>query len=139
MTFINIANGNGNKSHGANGANGAHVSNGANGSNGSNGKASRPANWIAVDPTKFAFTPRKLRVVCIGAGISGLTLAHDIMHKKGAGYEEYIDLAIYDKNHEIGGTWIEHNYPGLRWYVGLFFVFDVLKLLQAAEICLLAD
>lgn len=115
MTIINKNNGNGHKSNGA------------------NGNGSLPANWIAVDPDKFAFTPRKLRVVCIGAGISGLTLAHDIKHKKGAGYSEYIDLTIYDKNHEVGGTWIEHNYPGLRWYV------DLLSTYWTAEICLLTE
>jgi cation diffusion facilitator CzcD-associated flavoprotein CzcO len=49
------------------------------------------------------FTRRKLRVVAIGAGFSNLTLAYKHNHK---GDNSYIDLQIYEKNPEIGGTWV---------------------------------
>ncbi|KUJ07909.1 FAD/NAD(P)-binding domain-containing protein [Mollisia scopiformis] len=55
-------------------------------------------------------TRRKLRLVCVGAGFSGLTLAHKIQHE--FKLEEEIDLTIYEKNPEIGGTWYENTYPG---------------------------
>ncbi|KAL4808131.1 hypothetical protein BDV18DRAFT_158247 [Aspergillus unguis] len=63
-----------------------------------------------IDPAVFAFTPRKLRVVCIGAGISGLTVAYKLKHERPL---EYVDLAIYEKNPEVGGTWFENVYPGV--------------------------
>ena len=45
---------------------------------------------------------RKLRMVCIGAGFAGIFLAH--AHKYG-GKASFVDLAIYEKNAGIGGTW----------------------------------
>lgn len=39
-------------------------------------------------------TKRKLRVVCAGAGVGGLTLAYIIQH---TGDYSYIDLSIYEK------------------------------------------
>ncbi|KAF4996087.1 hypothetical protein FDECE_12583 [Fusarium decemcellulare] len=58
-----------------------------------------------------AYTPtRKLRVVCIGAGFSGLLVAHKVQHE--FKLEDEVDLAIYDRNSDIGGTWFENTYPG---------------------------
>ena len=58
-----------------------------------------------------AFTPtRRMRVVCIGGGMSGLMVAWKIQH--GFELEDEIDLAIYERNPEIGGTWYENTYPG---------------------------
>ncbi|RSM17105.1 hypothetical protein CDV31_003998 [Fusarium ambrosium] len=52
--------------------------------------------------------PRRLRVICIGAGATGLNLAYMLpRHLKN------IDLLIYEKNEAIGGTWIENRYPGI--------------------------
>jgi cation diffusion facilitator CzcD-associated flavoprotein CzcO len=51
--------------------------------------------------------PRPIRVVAIGAGASGLNLAHQVnQHMKN------VDLTIYEKNDDIGGTWLENRYPG---------------------------
>jgi len=55
-------------------------------------------------------TRRKLRMVCIGAGYSGLTLAHKIQHEQKL--ESNIDFTIYEKNPDVGGTWYENKYPG---------------------------
>ena len=72
-------------------------------------------NWVPIDPTRFAFTPRRLRVVCIGAGFSGLTIAYKLKYEKE--FKNFVDLTIYDKNDGVGGTWRQHNYPGLFWFV----------------------
>lgn len=58
-------------------------------------------------------TRRKLRIVCVGAGFSGLTLSHKIQHEWKL--EDAIDLQIYEKNADVGGTWYENTYPGAAW------------------------
>jgi hypothetical protein len=40
-------------------------------------------------------TPRKIRVVCIGAGFAGLTLAYKISH--GLKLEDFINFRIYER------------------------------------------
>ncbi|CAG1978388.1 unnamed protein product [Fusarium graminearum] len=58
-----------------------------------------------------AFTrTRKMRVVCIGAGFGGLLVAHKVQHE--LKLEDEVDLTIYEKNADIGGTWYENTYPG---------------------------
>jgi len=78
----------------------------------SNGDRQRPANWVPLleDP---ALTRRKLKIVCVGAGFSGLTLSHKIQHEHKL--EDVVDLQIYDKNADVGGTWYENTYPGAAW------------------------
>ncbi|RAL04884.1 flavin-containing monooxygenase [Aspergillus ibericus CBS 121593] len=51
--------------------------------------------------------PRPLKVIYIGAGISGI-LAAIKFHQA----VPNLDLTIYEKNPELGGTWYENNYPG---------------------------
>ena len=50
---------------------------------------------------------RPLKVICIGAGISGILTAIKFPTKVNE-----LDLRIYDKNNEVGGTWFENRYPG---------------------------
>ncbi|RAL15191.1 flavin-containing monooxygenase [Aspergillus homomorphus CBS 101889] len=50
---------------------------------------------------------RQLRVICIGAGASGLYLAYRL--KKS--FTDFT-LQIYEKNADVGGTWFENRYPG---------------------------
>lgn len=69
-------------------------------------------DW-SIDPTQFAFTPRKLRVVSIGAGFSGLILAHKIKYEREF---DFVDLTIYEKNAAVAGAWLENVYPGVGWY-----------------------
>ncbi|KAF2801808.1 FAD/NAD(P)-binding domain-containing protein [Mytilinidion resinicola] len=52
---------------------------------------------------------RKLRIICVGAGISGVTTAIRFRQHLGAN----IDLQIYEKNADIGGVWLENRYPGV--------------------------
>lgn len=62
-----------------------------------------------------AFTPRKkLRVVTIGAGFSGLILAHKIQHEHVKEMSEIIDHVIYEAMDQIGGTWVANTYPGVQ-------------------------
>jgi len=59
-------------------------------------------NIVYDDPSS-----RKLKVLTIGAGLSGIQMAYQIQK-----YCKNVDLAIYEKNAEIGGTWLENRYPG---------------------------
>lgn len=68
-------------------------------------------NWVPILENPV-YAPRKLRLVCIGAGYAGLMLAY---HLREAKMEEFIDLRIYEKNHDVGGTWLENRYPGVAW------------------------
>lgn len=65
---------------------------------------------INIDPSRFAFKPRRLRIVCVGAGFSGLILAYKLKYEQPL---DFVDFTIYEKNSEIGGTWYENFYPGI--------------------------
>lgn len=67
-------------------------------------------NWVPILDQPFG-TPMKIRVVCIGSGYSGLTLAYKCKHEYCL--EDLIDLTIYEKNYDVGGTWLENKYPGV--------------------------
>ncbi|KAL4767501.1 hypothetical protein BDW60DRAFT_147723 [Aspergillus nidulans var. acristatus] len=67
-------------------------------------------NDFAIDESVFAFTPRRLRVVCVGAGFSGLIMAYKLKHERPL---SFVDFTIYEKNPEVGGTWYENVYPGV--------------------------
>lgn len=51
---------------------------------------------------------RHVRIICIGAGPSGLCLAYKLKRS----FQKF-SLTVYEKNAEIGGTWFENKYPGL--------------------------
>ncbi|KAI1761691.1 FAD/NAD(P)-binding domain-containing protein [Hypoxylon sp. FL1150] len=53
--------------------------------------------------------PRALRVAVVGAGMSG-TLAGILLPAK----VPNIQLTIFEKNADVGGTWFENRYPGVR-------------------------
>ncbi|KAK0123760.1 hypothetical protein ONS95_008766 [Cadophora gregata] len=53
--------------------------------------------------------PSKIRVAVIGAGLAGIT-AGILLPVKVPG----IELTIFDKNADVGGTWYENVYPGVR-------------------------
>lgn len=46
-------------------------------------------------------------VAVVGAGMSGLLAAHRLAQ---AG----VDVTVFDKNDDVGGTWLENTYPGCR-------------------------
>ena len=49
---------------------------------------------------------RKVKVLGIGAGISGIMMAYKIQK-----FCQNVDLKIIEKNKDIGGTWFENRYP----------------------------
>ncbi len=55
------------------------------------------------------FSPKKLRVVCIGAGFSGIYMA---MRLGAQACLENVDFQCYEKNENVGGAWFENRYPG---------------------------
>ena len=50
---------------------------------------------------------RPLRVICVGAGISGIITAIRFPQRI-----PNLELQIYEKNPDITGTWFENRYPG---------------------------
>lgn len=50
---------------------------------------------------------RRLRVVIIGAGVSGIISCVRFLQRI-----PNVDLCIYEKNEDVGGTWFENRYPG---------------------------
>ncbi|KAF2676349.1 monooxygenase [Lentithecium fluviatile CBS 122367] len=64
---------------------------------------------MAVNPkeSEAIFAERFVKIICIGAGASGLLLAY----KLSTHFDNY-SLTIYEKNEEISGTWHENRYPG---------------------------
>ncbi|KAL6876626.1 FAD/NAD(P)-binding domain-containing protein [Trichoderma novae-zelandiae] len=58
---------------------------------------------------RFIDQPRELNVAVIGAGLAGV-LSGILLSAKVPG----IKLTIYEKNADVGGTWFENVYPGVR-------------------------
>ena len=52
-------------------------------------------------------TKRPIRVIFMGMGASGINFAAQVQKRA-----ENIDLVVYEKNHDLGGTWLENRYPG---------------------------
>jgi hypothetical protein len=52
---------------------------------------------------QYAFTPRKLKVITIGAGFSGLLMAHKFQHRFPE-MQEYVEHVILERHGNIGGT-----------------------------------
>ena len=66
----------------------------------------------------LAFTPkRKLRLVTIGAGYAGMTLAHKIQHQYAEEMSNLVDRTIYEAKDAVGGPWITNTCGNA---VGLF-------------------
>ncbi|KAM6535985.1 hypothetical protein FALCPG4_005508 [Fusarium falciforme] len=80
-----------------------------NGSNGTTEAGNIAAN-SSSQPEELvgtAFLRRKLKIVMLGAGISGIQFAHDVDTRM-----ENVELEVYEKNPDVGGTWYENRYPG---------------------------
>lgn len=52
-------------------------------------------------------TRRPLKVVFMGMGASGINFAHAVTKQM-----KNVELTVFEKNHDIGGTWLENRYPG---------------------------
>lgn len=62
---------------------------------------------------EFAYTSRKIKVFTIGAGFSGLLMAHKFQHRFPE-MQDIVDHTIFEAHHEVGGTWLVNNYPGVQ-------------------------
>ncbi|KAK8048625.1 flavin-binding protein monooxygenase [Apiospora phragmitis] len=82
----------------------SHHANGA-----SNGATSHTVKAPYTVVEKPLGNTKHVRIVGIGAGASGLNLIRTL-RKQVTDYE----LVIYEKNHDVGGTWLENRYPGCR-------------------------
>lgn len=85
------------------------VANGTRSQNGAiaNGTESAPAEPKFHMLDQWHSQPRKLRIIHVGAGATGLCAAWE-MERQLENYE----LVCYEKNNEVGGTWLENRYPG---------------------------
>jgi cation diffusion facilitator CzcD-associated flavoprotein CzcO len=52
-------------------------------------------------------TKRRLKVILMGAGASTINFL-----KKAEEEMQNLDIVVYEKNHDVGGTWLENHYPG---------------------------
>ncbi|KAI3395650.1 hypothetical protein diail_1015 [Diaporthe ilicicola] len=66
--------------------------------------AAKPEYQILEKPSRAG---RRIRIICLGAGISALNLAHEVDTSS-----LDLELVCYEKNPSIGGTWYENKYPG---------------------------
>ncbi|KIW81124.1 hypothetical protein Z517_04147 [Fonsecaea pedrosoi CBS 271.37] len=70
-------------------------------------------NWPTTNENGYSInevpsgTARKLRIICAGAGASGINLAKFAQDRL-----QNVDLVIYEKNNDVAGTWWENKYPG---------------------------
>lgn len=87
--------------------NGVHHANGV--SNGHDNTTDDPFKLAK----EFALTPRKIKVFTIGAGFSGLLMAHKFQHRFPE-MQDMVDHTIFEAHHEVGGTWLVNNYPGVQ-------------------------
>jgi cation diffusion facilitator CzcD-associated flavoprotein CzcO len=65
------------------------------------------ADYTIPDIILGSPTTRKIRVLSIGAGVTGIMNAYYIQK-----LAENVEHVIYEKNPNIGGTWLENRYPG---------------------------
>lgn len=67
-----------------------------------------PDDADAPDWRKADVAPdRQFSVAIIGAGMSGLAMAHRLQQ---AG----VDFVVLERNDDVGGVWLENDYPGAR-------------------------
>lgn len=54
-------------------------------------------------------TIKPIRMIAIGAGASGINLAYQTKN-----FLKNVELVVYEKNPDVGGTWYENRYPGCK-------------------------
>lgn len=68
----------------------------------------RQSTTYTVDERPLG-TSKHLRIICVGAGVSGINLVRTLR----LNLKDY-ETVVYDKNEGVGGTWFENRYPGCR-------------------------
>nr|KMM67448.1 monooxygenase [Coccidioides posadasii RMSCC 3488] len=78
------------------------------------------SEWPVSSPSGYKITDHMVneafperasfKIAMLGAGAAGIDfLHHAILAFKD---DPDVDLVVYEKNHDIGGTWLENRYPG---------------------------
>jgi hypothetical protein len=68
-----------------------------------------------------AFKPsKKLKVAIVGAGYSGLIMAHKFMYEHVKQTKDIVDWNIFEAKDVPGGTWVDNTYPGGEFWSVLF-------------------
>lgn len=75
-----------------------------------NGQTEDQAFQLSRD---FAYQPRKVKVFTIGAGFSGLIMAHKFQHRF-PDMHDIVEHTIFEARSDVGGTWLVNNYPGVQ-------------------------
>lgn len=65
----------------------------------------KESKWIVEE--RSIDEARPLRVVVIGSGISGIMTSVRFRQRI-----PNVDLCVYERNEDVGGTWLENRYPG---------------------------
>ena len=65
----------------------------------------KESKWILEE--RSIDEARPLRVVVIGSGISGIMTSVRFRQRV-----PNLDLCVYERNEDVGGTWLENRYPG---------------------------
>lgn len=82
-----------------------------------NSPDTKTTNGDRQDPftlaSEYAYTPRRLKVFTVGAGFSGLLMAHKFQHRF-EDMDELVDHTIFEARPDIGGTWLANDYPGVQ-------------------------
>lgn len=76
---------------------------------------SKTATAAHIDSNEIDYV-RPMKVIVIGAGISGILASIRFPRRI-----PNLDLVVYDKNPEVGGTWYENKYPGVACGTSLLF------------------
>jgi cation diffusion facilitator CzcD-associated flavoprotein CzcO len=53
--------------------------------------------------------PRPVRIITISARIPGIAAVHLFKEKF---KDRTAEMVLYEKNEDVGGTWLENRYPG---------------------------
>lgn len=82
-----------------------------------NGAKTSTTNGAKADPfllsEDYGYTPRKLKVITIGAGFSGLLMAHKLQHRFPE-MQDIVEHTIFESRQDVGGTWLANDYPGIQ-------------------------
>lgn len=84
--------------------------------NGNDVKTTRDEEYkrhsVTFNP-QYALHPRKLRIITIGAGFSGLLIAHKFQHRFPE-LQDFVEHTIFEGRSDLGGTWLVNTYPGVQ-------------------------
>lgn len=71
--------------------------------------AHSPSTYSVPDTLLGDPSARRMRVLCVGTGFSGISFAYNLKQST-----QNVDLVLYEKNSGPGGVWLKNRYPGCR-------------------------